>query len=186
MPRPVPDVRDAREQAKRLLKDLRSGDPDRAQPAANLFCKAPMLKDFSPESIAADPSRIQLKHALAAVARDHGYVSWKKLKDAADVAWYPRMTGFLTAWYARYEEAKVCHDRNGGYLLTHKGQFFVCEADFIESLGIDPNDPRWERIGYDAAKPADKKACEELYALAVTRKDWPGDLRIEAAKTTAT
>jgi hypothetical protein len=46
----------------------------------------------------------------------------------------------------------------GGY----KTHFFVSEADVIRALSLEPDDPDWEKIGWDTAQPADLEACERL------------------------
>jgi len=48
------------------------------------------------------------------------------------------------------------------FLLPYKSHFFVCEADVIRALGLEPDDPDWEKIGWDVAQPADLEACERL------------------------
>jgi len=165
MPRPVPDLREYKTAAKRLLAALQSDDPSVASTAAERFSAA--LADRSAPEILAGRDRMQLKHALAAIACEHRYTDWKALKDAADVVWYPRSGGaFLNAWYARYEDARAHLDGHGGYLLTHRGDYFVCGEDFIRARGLDPADPRWTAIGHDVAKPRDQRACAELRALA--------------------
>jgi hypothetical protein len=55
-------------------------------------------------------------------------------------------------------------EQNGGYLLAYRWHFFIVEPHFITNLGLDPDDPDWERIGRDWAKPRDPEARERLYA----------------------
>lgn len=170
MPRSIPSISDCKIRASLLLKRLNSADGAEALEAAALFAKLPPFSSMSPEAILKKRDEIQRKHALEAVAREEKYASWKALKDAADVAWYPRSgSAFLNAWYATHAEARECLERNGGYLLTYRGKCFVCGRDFIAALGLDPDDPRWAAIGFDCMMPEDKRAYAELVKLAEAR-----------------
>ncbi len=167
MSRPIPDLRECKTESKRLLAALLSDDVAVAHAAAKRLQAALTLAGRSVEEILATRETIQLKHAQAAVAREQRYIDWKALKDATDIVWYPRNASvFLNAWFAHYEQARAHLDARGGYLLTHRGDYFVCGEEFIRARGLDPADPRWETIGYDVAKPRDRRACDELRALA--------------------
>ncbi len=52
--------------------------------------------------------------------------------------------------------------RGGGYLLPYRNQFFVTVAAAIRELGLDPEDPDWERIGRDWVRPRDAEARKRL------------------------
>jgi hypothetical protein len=39
----------------------------------------------------------------------------------------------------------------------------IVDRFYIESLGLDPDDPAWERIGRDWIRPADPQARAQLY-----------------------
>ena len=166
MPRTITSIDDCKKNASLLLKDLRSEEPSIARTAAVRFQR---IKPFSTMALTAlldSRETIQHKHALEVIAREHGFISWKKLKDAADVLWYPRPSPFLNVWISTYAEAKAYHEEHGGYLLTHQGNYFICEAAYIESLGLDPKDSRWEAIDYDVKQPKDTAAYQELVQLA--------------------
>jgi hypothetical protein len=77
--------------------------------------------------------------------------------------WYEtNLDVFLNRWYSNYEEAQRSLDRHSGYLLPYQKHFFICQPDVISALGLDPNDPDWEKIGYDCAHPRDSAAFERL------------------------
>jgi hypothetical protein len=121
------------------------------------------------DQILAHPERVRLKHALALVATEAGFESWLEMKaalerpDNVDQSWYARgMDVFLNRWFRTYEEARRSLDEDGGFLLTYRKQFFICEDAAIPLLGLDPRDPDWERIGWDCARPIDKAAYERL------------------------
>ena len=73
-----------------------------------------------------------------------------------------RMDAFLNEWFTSYEEARRCLEAKGGFLFPYGGQFFVAEATAVRELGLDPEDPDWERIGHDWVRPADAEAWERL------------------------
>ena len=80
-----------------------------------------------------------------------------------DTLWYQHnLDVFLNRWYSSYADARKAREHHGGFLLRYKSHFFVCEADVIRALGLEPDDPDWERIGWDAAQPADPEAFERL------------------------
>ena len=77
--------------------------------------------------------------------------------------WYqPNLDVFLNRWFATYEEARRSLESEGGFLLPYRRHFFVCEAEVIKAMGLDPDDPDWERIERDGAQPADVEAYARL------------------------
>lgn len=76
--------------------------------------------------------------------------------------WIPQMDVFLNHWFTRYEDARAYLQHHGGYLLPYGFQYFVTPAGGVRALGLDPNDPDWQRIGFDWARPADLEAWERL------------------------
>ena len=81
----------------------------------------------------------------------------------SDKLWYqPNLDAFLNRWFSTYEEARRSLDGEGGFLLPYKKHFFVCEADVIQAMGLEADDPDWERIGRDGAKPNDQDAYQRL------------------------
>jgi hypothetical protein len=165
MARPIPDLRECKTEAKRLLANLLSNDSPTAREAADRFARAGCPPTRDADEILEQRDEMQLKNAQAVIARERKFADWKALKDAADVLWYPHGAGaFLNHWFAHYDQARAHLDQCGGYLLTHRGDFFVCESAFIRFCGLDPADPRWELTGHDIARPRDKHAGEELIA----------------------
>lgn len=82
--------------------------------------------------------------------------------DPGPVMYAPRMDAFLNRWFATYGEARASQAAEGGYLFPYRHQFFVAEAEAVKELGLDPDDPDWERIGRDWARPRDREAWERL------------------------
>ena len=66
-----------------------------------------------------------------------------------------------------YPSAKIEQRTSGGFFLSYKKQFFVCEESYIKALGMDPNDPDWHAIERDWVKPGSQKAFHRL-----NRKWW--------------
>jgi hypothetical protein len=84
-------------------------------------------------------------------------------QEVADTLWYPRtLDVFLNRWFSNYEEARQSLRSEGGFLLPYKHQFFVCQAEAIRAMGLEPDDPDWEKIGWDGAQPADTDAYQRL------------------------
>lgn len=85
-----------------------------------------------------------------------------KTKDATPEMYVSRMDAVLNSWFTNYEEARRSLETNGGYLLPFKNQFFVTQSEGIRELGLDPDDPDWQRIGWDWVRPKDEEAWVRL------------------------
>jgi len=78
--------------------------------------------------------------------------------------WYqPNLDKFLNRWFADYEAAREALDSEGGFLLPYQEHFFVCKPAVINALGLEPDDPDWDKIGRDCARPRDRAAFQRLY-----------------------
>lgn len=164
-------------QASLLLKQLRSDDTRQALSAALRFQQLPHLTDSSSVEIIKS-KQIKLKHALAVIAQEHNFESWASFKQKLDrkakltayrqgnpyyTDLYPRQcSGHILEWHSDYEVASTELGRTGGYLFPYKKQFFICEAEYIEALGLDPDDSDWELIGWNWVKPTDQDAWQRL------------------------
>ena len=74
----------------------------------------------------------------------------------------PQMGAVLNRWFTSYEEARTSLEEQGGYLFPYKKQFFVTEDEGVRELGLNPEDPNWERIGRDWVQPQDEGAWQKL------------------------
>lgn len=84
---------------------------------------------------------------------------------------------FWNVWSADHGEAAKIRRQTDGWLLAYKRQFFVVERGYIEFLGLDPDDPDWDLIGRDWARPGDFAARERLYRKLFTHRLSPRDSR---------
>ena len=77
--------------------------------------------------------------------------------------WYQSgLDVFLNNWFSNYAEARASFEQRGGFLLPYQTHFFICQGDMIRALGLDPDDPDWEKIGHDCARPRDADAFARL------------------------
>ena len=74
------------------------------------------------------------------------------------------MDAILSRWFITYEEARASLEREGGYLLPYRNQYFVTSSEAIRELGLDPADPDWAKIGWDWVRPKDTEAWQRLRA----------------------
>ncbi len=150
-------VAECKIQASILLKSLYSNDFAISQKAAKRFQRLTEFKNLnSDEIIHAD---IKRKHALAVIAAEKGFNSWADLKCQLPFI----RGGFLNHWFANYDEAKSYQQTKSGFLLPFKKQFFICDTDYIDNLGLDSKDHDWKLIGFDWVKPNNKIAWQRLY-----------------------
>jgi hypothetical protein len=85
--------------------------------------------------------------------------------DKAKLWYQTNLDMFLNRWYANYDDARKALENHGGFLLPYQSHFFVCQQDVISALGLDPNDPDWEKIGHDCAQPKDLEAFARLSSV---------------------
>lgn len=174
---PHPALEEYKTQASILIKQLRSDNTHMALEAAKRFVQLPYFADISAiDLITSEP--VKLKHALHVLALEHGFDSWADFKHQLErddrfkaykasrnpyTLLYPqRCVRFTNEWHSDYAIASSALGHDGGYLLPYKNQFFICGRAYIEQLGLDPDDPDWERIGYNWVKPADEGAWQRL------------------------
>lgn len=78
------------------------------------------------------------------------------------VMWVSRMDAVLSRWFANYDSARASLQAEGGYLFPFRDQCFVTLREGVRELGLDPDDPDWERIGWDWVRPTDAEAWKRL------------------------
>lgn len=143
-------------QASILLKQLKSKDLSIAEKAIARIRVLPIF------ALGLNGS-IKRKHALNVIAIENGFNNWAELKthfEKPKTDFY--LNGFLNKWFSTYEEAKFHQESYGGFLLPYKHQFFICEKEYIQALGLDPNHPDFELIGFDLVKPKDLLAWKRI------------------------
>lgn len=83
--------------------------------------------------------------------------------DPAKLWYQTSLDVFLNRWFSNYDDARSAFESESGvFLLPYKNHFFICKPEVISALGLDPNDPDWEKIGYDCARPNDEAAYQRL------------------------
>ncbi|QLH43388.1 MAG: hypothetical protein HWD59_12180 [Coxiellaceae bacterium] len=151
-------VQECKIQAAILLKSLCSKDFEISHRAAKKLQKLPEFAQLSLDEII--QAEIKHKHALAAIALEKGFKSWAELKCQLPFI----RGGFLNHWFSNYAEAKSYQKIHGGFLLPYKTHYFICDANYITHLGLDPHDSDWQLIGKDWSNPVNKTAWQRLYA----------------------
>lgn len=158
-------IADLKAHARVLHRRAQAGDPA----ALQRLRVVPELKGDSDEAVLRNVLR---RHCLTAVAKQLGFLSWKHLvdvltdqeqRDYGTLLYPASCSGHTNIWSAHYQEASEIHAARGGYLLPYKHQFVIVDQYFVESMGLDPADADWERIGRDWARPKDLAARARLY-----------------------
>ncbi len=113
---------------------------DECKIQASILFKSLDLKRFGrcPETASIPAELLKRKHALAVIAFEKGFDSWASLKLQIGLI----KGGFLNHWFSTHAEAKAYQTASGGFVLPYKKQFFVCEADYLEALGLGEADAR--------------------------------------------
>jgi hypothetical protein len=84
--------------------------------------------------------------------------------DQSELWYQTSLDIFLNHWFANYADARKALEEHGGFLLPYRHHFYVCKAEVIKALGLDPGDPDWEAIGFDCVRPKDQEAFARLKA----------------------
>ncbi len=151
----APSLDTLKRDAARLLKQVRAGD-------------ARARQRF--ERLDGLPDRLQLKHALAVIAREAGFAGWADLKQARSGLDFteffasPGLGDTLNAWFNNYDEARAFRAANGGVLLPYRRHYFVTSPAILDRLGFEAGHRDWAAIGHDFAHPADTAAHARIKA----------------------
>ena len=78
------------------------------------------------------------------------------------IMWVPAMDVHVIRWYSNYDDAWGSLEEEGGYLFPYRHHYFIADAEAVRELGLDPEDPDWELIGFDWVHPQDSEAWERL------------------------
>jgi hypothetical protein len=107
-----------------------------------------------------------LKDAYAILSKAAGFESWKEMKDSyykADLLNPPFWSAQWKNWFNTKEEALLHFDKNKNFLLPYRRQFFICDKDYIEALGVSINDSDLKKIGFDWSAPQDQEAMTRVF-----------------------
>jgi len=135
--------------------------------------KLPELRGLADDAL---QQTLQRRHCLSVVARELGLSGWShavavlsrpETEDFGTLLYPPGCSAHWNIWSASYDEARQIRSEHGGYLLPYKHQFVIVDRDFIDTLGLDPEDDDWTRIGRDWPRAADLIARQRLCAAAV-------------------
>ena len=153
-------ISELKHRARRLQRLCASGDPE----ALARVAAARSRRDPVPESL-------RRRDCLNALAREVGFANWPQARaalrgvpaaDFGDLLYPPECSAHWNLWCANYAEAQTLRAETGGYLLPYRMQFFVADEHFIRTLGLNPQDPDWTRMGHDWARPQDRAARTRL------------------------
>ena len=158
-------VDELKARARLLHRSVRAGDE-----AA--FARVARLPEFKAQKPSTE--EIQRKHCLTTVSREFGFSGWPQARrvlegvseetDFGTLLYPKKCCGFTNQWFADYDSARETLDRDEGYLLAYRRQFFVVTRLYIETLGIDPDDEDWRALGRDWVRPTQPAARARLYA----------------------
>ena len=108
---------------------------------------------------------IALKDAFAILATKSGFTSWREMKatiELHEVLRPPHASALWNTWYGTYEAAKAHLLDQGGFLLPYQKQFFICDENYIQSLGLPLDDPDLAKAGPNWVEPLDMGAWARL------------------------
>ena len=118
------------------------------------------------------PAAVKRRHCLSTIARGLGFEGWphalavlqgRDASDFGELLYTGQQSPTLNIWSASYAEARDIRRQHGGYLLAYRRHYLVVDADYVRALGLEAEDPDWERIGRDWVQPDDPEARKRLY-----------------------
>ncbi len=104
---------------------------------------------------------LTLKDSFSILAKTAGYDSWKEMKDTyelGDILNPPRWSAMWKIWFSTKEEALLHFNQKENYLLPYQKQFFICDMNYVNALGLSEDDIDLQKIGRDWSSPNDKEA----------------------------
>lgn len=107
---------------------------------------------------------IALKDAFTIIAKASGYSTWKELKDSyelADKLNPPHWSAQWKIWFSTKEEA-LEHLRDEQYLLPYRTQYFICDTNYLNALGLEADNKDLLKVGRDFSVPKDQAAWKRL------------------------
>ena len=105
-----------------------------------------------------DPANIRRRDCLLVIAKEMGFLNWphakrvlsgEETRDFGGLLCPRKCGGHFNLWYKTHAEADAIRRERGGYVLAFRQQFLVVERPYIETLGLDPDDPDWLALGFD-------------------------------------
>ena len=165
-------VQHLKAKARRLQSRVEQRDPE----ALGRVRSLPELGSSDDERLAKTTQR---RHCLAVIARELGFDGWphaervlsgQTIDDFGSLLSPPGAAAHWNIWSASYDEARAIRAAHGGYLLAYKRHFFIVDRYYLETLGLDPDDADWDRIGRDWVKPREPSARARLYAKLIAQR----------------
>ena len=165
-------ISDLKAQARILHRQVLAHEP----PA---LARAQRLEELRGHDVSSLTAQVRRRHCLAVIAHELGFQGWPHAvavlcgAESSDYGTllYPKGAEVhWNIWSASYEEAQAIHEKQGGYLLAYRRHFFITDRYFVDTLGLDPDDPDWELIGWDWARPRRTDARERLYGKLIRRR----------------
>jgi len=167
-------IQELKTRASILHSRIESGDPA----ALARLKKLAQFRKATPDDLRAAQSGVQHGDCLNVIAAEWGFPSWPEAKrvlsgEAIAPANFGKLlcpdhfASHLNYWTKDHAEASARRAERNAYLLAYRTDYFVTERSFIQALGLDPDDPDWQAIGFDWAKPASLEARTRLYAKLV-------------------
>lgn len=119
---------------------------------------------------------VRLKEAFTLLARASGFSSWQDLKTTLNEngpLCPPGHSAHWKIWYASYSEACSHLKAHGGFLLPYQRDFFICDLDYLNFLGLSADDPDLKEVGTNWVEPGDLQAFKRLLKKVRNRNESP-------------
>jgi hypothetical protein len=148
-------IRELKVRAEILHKSLQAQQPA----ALKRLRRLPAWRRAADEAVAQAAASLRRHDCLNLIAVELGFPNWTEARrtltgagsnlDFGNLLYPPRCCGHLNRWYTSYEAAASARASCQGFLLAYRRQYFVADRYFIESLGLDADDPDWTALGFD-------------------------------------
>ena len=130
------------------------------------------------------PIDAKRRDCLTVLARETGFRNWPRLlalledptcEDFGTLFYTGPCYVHFNIWSVSLEEARTLRAETNGYLLGYRQQYMVVDENFIRTLGLDPRDEDWERLGWDMTSQDNPEARRRIFARMIRQRLTPSD-----------
>lgn len=109
---------------------------------------------------------LKLKEAFEILARTAGFSSWREWRsrlDQHDLLLWSKASAHWHTWYSDRAAARAHLSRAPqSFLLPYEKDYFICDLDYLRSIGIEESHPDVQAVGRDWSEPADENAFRRI------------------------
>lgn len=153
-----------KEKADSILADLTSEDSSRTEQAMSFFQQFEQYHDVTANELV-KKHKIKKKDILNLIAKSLNTADFSALKKRMKSPFSELDFSQATPlWFDKYSDAVSFLNKGHAVLLPYENRYVVIQLKDLEHIGLDKDEPNWEKIQYNWVYPGD---CDALLSLFV-------------------